>query len=723
MMRNLIAILVVFLTTMPLMAQDNNTKSLRREKARTMSKLDARARQQFTNNDKVISAIIDAEDGDSILDRLQEHCVSLKKLPNGKILARIKTDSLEKVNNIKGVKKIRGSRKMKLRMDSVRSDVNANEAHEGYNLDSPFTGKGVIIADIDEGFQYDHPAFLDSAGNSRILWTWDRSGYNDGIVTYPTTEIPSGTDSYTSYEVSGHGTHVTGIAAGSKTGSSKYYGIAPEADIVMVSSPLDNSEILEDVDYIFHYADSVGKPCIINMSFGEYTRGRDGKDDYFLSIDDAILENKGRMVTMAAGNEADYVFHTAHTFTSNEDTVRALFSRPSSNYGYINEIDMWCRTADGAKHFYYEPFIYNTKSQSTKELSSDKKERYLEEDDGIDEYNSRQYYYLAVTDDDIFSSSSDDRHSGPGSSSTSSSSRNNVLGIKLWGDLGYTIDIWGTPDYSEDEIFIEGPDDTYLSGDADYTLCNNSNEALVVTAHNTKNKWKSLSGESYTDNNFPIGEHTYWAGMGPSFAENPKPDVSAPGCYVVAAIQNYDNFSEYASTTVDKVTYNGKKYYYEAMSGTSMASPVVCGAVAIWLQANPDLTAAQIRYIVANTSTHDDFTGYDTWNKTFGYGKINVYEGLKAALNIETGIVNVYDTEKPVTFSKDGSNWKILFNSSQNEATIAVYTINGTMIQSIDMNDVKKGYEYNLNLDSFPHGTVILSVKTRGDVITRKITI
>jgi len=147
------------------------------------------------------------------------------------------------------------------------------------------------------------------------------------------------------------------------------------------------------------------------------------------------------------------------------------------------------------------------------------------------------------------------------------------------------------------------------------------------------------------------------------------------------------------------------------------------GAVAIWLQANPDLTAAQIRYIVANTSTHDDFTGYDTWNKTFGYGKINVYEGLKAALNIETGIVNVYDTEKPVTFSKDGSNWKILFNSSQNEATIAVYTINGTMIQSIDMNDVKKGYEYNLNLDSFPHGTVILSVKTRGDVITRKITI
>ena len=41
---------------------------------------------------------------------------------------------------------------------------------------------------------------------------------------------------------------------------------------------------------------------------------------------------------------------------------------------------------------------------------------------------------------------------------------------------------------------------------------------------------------------------------------------------------------------------DGKRpYFYGSMSGTSMATPMVTGIVALWLQVKPDLTVADVR--------------------------------------------------------------------------------------------------------------------------------
>lgn len=61
-------------------------------------------------------------------------------------------------------------------------------------------------------------------------------------------------------------THVTGIAAGAYKGN-EYYGIAPDADLVLVSynvsdNSSSNTSITDGIKYIYDYAESVGKPCV-----------------------------------------------------------------------------------------------------------------------------------------------------------------------------------------------------------------------------------------------------------------------------------------------------------------------------------------------------------------------------------------------------------------------------------------------------------------------------
>ena len=55
-----------------------------------------------------------------------------------------------------------------------------------------------------------------------------------------------------------------------------------------------------------------------------------------------------------------------------------------------------------------------------------------------------------------------------------------------------------------------------------------------------------------------------------------------------------------------------------SIEGTSMAAPVVAGALALMLQRDPALTTARARGILAERARHDAHTGPAPW--TPGYG-------------------------------------------------------------------------------------------------------
>jgi hypothetical protein len=167
-----------------------------------------------------------------------------------------------------------------------------------------------------------------------------------------------------------------------------------------------------------------------------------------------------------------------------------------------------------------------------------------------------------------------------------------------------------------------------------------------------------------------------------------------------------------------------KHYYYGAMAGTSMSTPVVTGIVALWLQADPKLMAEQITDIIRTTSTKDSFTGSDEWNPTWGYGKINAYEGLKAALRLAaTSGIKEYGTAEAITLSKEADLWRVLFNSNEQYANIEIYGMDGTKVNTQHLVNVVEGQEEVIPFAQYRPGVYIVKISTIKKTLVRKVVI
>ena len=147
----------------------------------------------------------------------------------------------------------------------------------------------------------------------------------------------NGGDSLAHKDCDGHGTHVAGIAAGgTKTTSfsnARRVGVAPEADIIAVkfldtpekifyrrpdgsvgAEVFEHPRFRDGVIYCLRTARALGKPIVINMSFGAISMPGDGLDEDARWLDDVMDPSQPEsplhfprraIVVKAAGNEGD----------------------------------------------------------------------------------------------------------------------------------------------------------------------------------------------------------------------------------------------------------------------------------------------------------------------------------------------------------------------------------------------------------------------------------
>lgn len=194
-------------------------------------------------------------------------------------------------------------------------------------------GSGIITAIIDSGIDYAHPDFCNADGTTRILELWDQS--LDRIFTQAeineALQAPSSQQRYQlvpSRDLSGHGTHVAGIATGNgRASNGQYRGVAPQSSLLIVKLGISDpdgfprtTELMRAVDYVLQKAFSWQMPVAINLSFGNNYGSHDGASLLETYLDNVSSYWKSCIVT-GTGNEGASRIHTSGTFLPNTSRV------------------------------------------------------------------------------------------------------------------------------------------------------------------------------------------------------------------------------------------------------------------------------------------------------------------------------------------------------------------------------------------------------------------
>jgi serine protease AprX len=149
-----------------------------------------------------------------------------------------------------------------------------------------------------------------------------------------------------------------------------------------------------------------------------------------------------------------------------------------------------------------------------------------------------------------------------------------------------------------------------------------------------------------------------------------KPDVVAPGTNIIARIVN-SNMGLAAAHPSNKV---GNQYF--RMSGTSMAAPIVSGAVALLLQDEPNLTPDQVKYRLTATA-NKAWSGYDAAKAGAGYLDADAAVSGTTTQSSNTGLTAsqlLWSGSQPVTWGS--VNWNSVNWNSVNWNSVNWNSVN-----------------------------------------------
>ena len=234
-------------------------------------------------------------------------------------------------------------------------------------------GTGVLVGIIDSGIDYTHPDFCKEDGTTRIAALWDQSfdsenppeGYTLGtLFTREQIDLALREDLrgnqrriVPSVDLSGHGTHVAGIAAGNgRASGGKYRGVAFESELLVVklaevrsgrTEVSGTARLMEAVDFCIRYAWKENKPLALNLSYGTREGAHNGRSLLETYLNAAASMAKC-VICVGTGNDGIGRTHAGGRLAENEPVELELSIEGRGN---SLELELWKNYPDD---FYVE---------------------------------------------------------------------------------------------------------------------------------------------------------------------------------------------------------------------------------------------------------------------------------------------------------------------------------------------------------------------------------
>jgi len=605
---------------------------------------------------------------------------------------------------------------------SARLNRVATYREDLVGIGSPFagTGRGVVVGIVDIGIDPSHRDLRDATGSTRIAWLLDFSSFPRGV--HPEIEEAFGCTSPAQSPCAvldkddidralagdgsvslprdpvGHGTHVCSIAAGSGGAGASFVGGAPEATLVVASVARgDSAATVADVDvvtatrFIFDRAEQMGLAAVVNLSLGSDFGPHDGTTPIEMALAQMVgPSHPGRSIVVAAGNSG------AIYQGDEEDQVLGIHSETRVTDGVPAELTILTPDARKGIDISGAAFVWITygaaddvsvglegpNGMSIRPVGRGRSGGFRASDDGL----TAAIYNGAVG----------------GESPLPAGSHGAIV---VWDGK------W--PAASEITLKLEGEgmvsawveamfDDAAAAGAIFFEVATRAGTINVPASHPdliavgctiNRTQWTDSLGHPHDiastaySSLGPADGSCYFSSAGPTATGASKPDISAPGVMVAAAmsedaVPGKSSFSAFGAPpglcpgdeclVIDDA--------HALLSGSSMASPQVAGAIALLFERNPRLSQPDILRILQGGARRPK--GGITADYQLGVGALDMIGAVAALEGQTTGIVRDPDAS---------ASWLTLANNYLHPGrgpaligTVAVRAADGSIADGFD---------------------------------------
>lgn len=469
--------------------------------------------------------------------------------------------------------------------------------------DVPQTGRDVVYASIDWGFDFAHPNFRAADGKTRVLALWDQSAPYDGnrygygtIHDRAAIDAALGTsDPYAALgydprrsdprNVGTHATHVVDIGAGNGFGCGPA-GIAPEAHIIFVHlaqglGPTqlgDSATLLEGVDFIVHTAGDL--PWVLSLSMGNMGGPHDSSTLVERAFDELLQTGCGRAIAQSCGNYYARMAHTRGTLRTGEHT--GLLWQSDRAALTPNELEIW----------------YSGDDRFTVALSAP---------DGTTSPRAALGTIVPMNCDGRMVAQIYHRPHDPNNG-------DNHVHIYLYP--GFQPGLWQV--HVTAEHARSGRYDAWIERDEECSGCQSRfapDQAVRLTTTGTICHAHQVVAVGAYDAHQIDFEPASFSSSGPTRDGREIPVIVAPGVGVLAARSAPLDAQAGAAECIRK-------------SGTSMSSPHAAGAMALLLEAAPTLTAGELHALLLDTADREGIA--PEYCERAGNGRLDIEAALAA---------------------------------------------------------------------------------------------